>query len=159
AAAAAREAVAAGRPFVALTPEEARELEAVAARIFPTDDTPGAREAGVIHFIDRAFDAFQADALPFAREGLSDLAVRARRADPASESFSALDEARQDAVLQEIEAEGFFGLIRFLTIAGMFALPEHGGNRDRLGWRLLGFEDRFVWRPPFGHYDAEVNGG
>jgi gluconate 2-dehydrogenase gamma chain len=28
-------------------------IEAATARIFPTDDRPGAREAGVVHFIDR----------------------------------------------------------------------------------------------------------
>src|SRR5256884_9985266 len=35
------------------TPEEAAEIEAITARLIPTDDTPGAREAGVVYFIDR----------------------------------------------------------------------------------------------------------
>jgi hypothetical protein len=33
---------------------EAADVEAVAAQIIPTDETPGAREVGVINFIDRA---------------------------------------------------------------------------------------------------------
>jgi hypothetical protein len=48
-------------------------------------------------------------------------------------------------------------MIRFLTIAGTFANPSWGGNRDKIGWRLLGFEDRFVWQPPFGDYDPGAN--
>ena len=32
----------------------AAEIEAIAARIIPSDATPGAREAGVVYFIDRA---------------------------------------------------------------------------------------------------------
>ena len=31
----------------------------------------------------------------------------------------------------------------------------YGGNRDKVGWKLIGFEDRFHWNAPFGHYDAE----
>ena len=35
------------------TLEEAVEVDAITARIIPADDTPGAREAGVVYFIDR----------------------------------------------------------------------------------------------------------
>ena len=41
-----------------------------------------------------------------------------------------------------------------LTQAGMFALPEYGGNRDHKGWELIGFEHQHVWQPPFGYYDG-----
>ena len=44
-----------------LTTDQAAEIEAAASRIIPTDDTPGAREAGVIYFIDRALATFAAD--------------------------------------------------------------------------------------------------
>ena len=40
------------------TAAEAADVEAVAAQIIPTDDTPGAREAGVVYFIDRALATF-----------------------------------------------------------------------------------------------------
>lgn len=159
AAAYARTAAAEDGPLAALTDEEAREIEAIAARIIPTDDTPGAREAGVIRFIDRAFETFQAEGLPVAREGVSDLGARAFARDGSVTLFSELPAAQQDAVLREIETEPFFGLIQFLTVAGMFALPEYGGNRDKIGWQLLGFEDRYRWAPPFGHYDAEETRG
>ena len=41
-----------------------------------------------------------------------------------------------------------------MTLAGVFALPEYGGNRDGEGWRQIGFERRHVWQAPFGYYDA-----
>ena len=46
--------------------------------------------------------------------------------------------------------------MRGATIAGMFSNPEYGGNRDKIGWKLLGFEDRFSWAAPFGWYDRDV---
>jgi hypothetical protein len=36
---------------------------------------------------------------------------------------------------------------------GMFSHPMHGGNFNKVGWNLIGFEDRYSWTPPFGYYD------
>jgi gluconate 2-dehydrogenase gamma chain len=38
-----------------------------------------------------------------------------------------------------IGAQAFFQLLRSHVIAGFFADPVHGGNRDLLGWKLIGF--------------------
>jgi gluconate 2-dehydrogenase gamma chain len=46
--------------FQFFTPEEAAEIDAITARIIPSDETPGAREAGVVYFIDRALTTFSA---------------------------------------------------------------------------------------------------
>ena len=27
------------------------------------------------------------------------------------------------------------------------------------GWKLIGFENRMAYSPPFGYYDAQANGG
>jgi gluconate 2-dehydrogenase gamma chain len=72
-----------------------------------------------------------------------------------SASFSALAPEQQDALLVSIEDTEFFGTMRYMTIAGMFSLPEYGGNRDYAGWNLIGFEHKHVWEPPFGFYDAD----
>ena len=37
--------------FEFFTAEQAVEIEAITARVIPTDDTPGAREAGVVYFL------------------------------------------------------------------------------------------------------------
>ncbi len=44
--------------FEVLTPEEAKEIEALSSTIIPSDELPGAREAGVVYFIDRALKTF-----------------------------------------------------------------------------------------------------
>jgi hypothetical protein len=36
---------------------------------------------------------------------------------------------------------------------GMFSNPSYGGNHQKSGWKMIGFEDRFAWSPPFGYYD------
>lgn len=146
-----------GAAFLHLSPLEGAGLEAIAARIIPTDETPGAREAGVIHFIDQALGEQMADAAGELREGLEDLDARAARSLEGAR-FADLEPAAQDALLREIEDTPFFGLMQYLTVAGMFALPSYGGNKDHIGWKLLGFDHRHGWAPPFGFYDAEIMG-
>lgn len=38
-----------------------------------------------------------------------------------------------------IAGKAFFELLLTYTVAGFFADPVHGGNRDMLGWKLIGF--------------------
>jgi gluconate 2-dehydrogenase gamma chain len=137
-----------------LRADEAAEFEAIAARIIPSDDSPGAIEAGVIYFIDNVLDDTRQPALAILRSGLLELQASAVNA-YGNGLFHQLDVTQQDALLSSIEDTEFFGTLRYLTIAGMFALPGHGGNRDAIGWELIGFEDRHVWSPPFGFYDAD----
>lgn len=139
--------------FKNLGDREALELESIASRIIPSDETPGAREAGVIYFIDNVIGD-QPQALELLRSGLRDLQSSAR-ARYGSAEFHNLLASQQDSLLGEIEQTPFFDTLRFLTIAGMFSLPEYGGNRDNLGYQLIGFDDRHVWAPPFGFYDAD----
>ena len=55
-----RKAAQSGQPttFAFFNPEQAVEVEAMAAQIIPTDHEPGAREARVVSFIDRALVTF-----------------------------------------------------------------------------------------------------
>lgn len=140
--------------FSLLTEEEAQEFHAIAARIIPSDETPGATEAGVIYFIDNVLADNREAEHEMLREGLRELQVSAALNFNAS-YFHELEPEQQDTLLTEIEDTPFFGTIRFLTIAGMFSLPEYGGNRDKIGYELIGFEDRHAWQPPFGSYDAD----
>src|ERR1700743_1084097 len=52
------------------TPAQAVEIDAITARIIPTTDTPGAREAGVVYFIDRALPTFAVDQQKDYHQGL-----------------------------------------------------------------------------------------
>jgi gluconate 2-dehydrogenase gamma chain len=139
------------------TAEQATEIEAITARIFPTDDSPGAREAGAVHFIDRGMTTFAADQKKPYEDGLAMIGREVAKRYPGQVRFSALTEAQQDELLKGIEGSDFFGNIRFATIASMFALPKYGGNRDFIGWKLVGQESVFEYKPPFGWYDRPEN--
>lgn len=147
-----------GAAFAVLEPQEARDFEAIAARILPATDTPGAREAGVVWFFDRSFGSFLGGSLDFARAGLLELNAAAA-ADHPGRRFAELEEDRQDELLTEREGSPFFGMMHFMTVAGFFGMSSYGGNRDQLGWKLLGLDGRHAWQPPFGWYDAQESGG
>lgn len=146
--------------FSGLTSREAEVISAVAARILPSVDAkPGAREAGVIHFIDRSLSTFNLAQKALYAEGAKDLDARAAAKEKAAPGFAALAPAQQDEILRDIEQTPFFTAVRFDTIAGMFSLPSWGGNRDFAGWHLLGMAHQARFDPPFGYYDAEANKG
>ncbi|MBZ5596466.1 MAG: gluconate 2-dehydrogenase subunit 3 family protein [Acidobacteriia bacterium] len=138
-----------------LSSEEAQEIEAITSQIIPTDDSPGAREAGVIHFIDRALATFDSDKRALYTEGMKQTEATRLELFPNSKSIAALQPAEQIRLLEAIDKTEFFDLLRTHTILGFFGNPSYGGNRDLVGWKLIGFEDRFQFSPPFGYYDAE----
>lgn len=136
--------------YTALGDDDARDFAAMAARIIPTTDTPGATEAGVIHFFDQAFASDMADELPGALGELAGMnaSIGGRFADLAPEA--------QDNALQSIESSAFFDLVWSTTLFGFFSMSRYGGNRDHIGWKLIGFDGHHgAWSYPFGYYDAE----
>jgi gluconate 2-dehydrogenase gamma chain len=141
-----------------LTAEEAADVEAISAQIIPSDATPGAREAGVLLFVDRALVSFYSQQAPLFRSGLAHFQGECRKWRPQAGSFAALPVAQQLEFLHTVEHTPFFDLMRFMTVIGMFSMPAYGGNRDSVGWALLGFEDRHTFQPPFGHYDRDYPG-
>jgi gluconate 2-dehydrogenase gamma chain len=149
-----------GAAFEVLSAAEALEFEAIAARILPTTDTPGAREAGVIWFMDKSFGSIMKDQLGTARDGLAEFQSGIAQAFPGAERFSDLEESDQDTYLKSQEDSGFFNLVRFLTLSGFFGMSSYGGNKDNLGWKLLGLDGQHhAYQPPFGYYDAEYMEG
>lgn len=144
--------------FTVLTATQAACVAAVAARIVPTDDAPGATEAGVVYFIDRGLGSFlAADRGNFLR-GLAEFEASVAAAHPDAGSFAALPAAVQDAFLKGVETTAFFGTVRLWTLFGLLASPAYGGNRDGVGWKLTGFEDAHRFEPPFGYYDRDYPG-
>jgi hypothetical protein len=145
-----------GQPvtFAFFTPEQAAEVEAMTAQIVPTDATPGAREARVIHFIDRALVTFERKSQPAYTQGLGDLELQTKQLVPNSNKFSALTSEQQIQVLTAMERTAFFNMVRTHTITGFFASPVHGGNDNKAGWKLVGYDDSLNHKPPFGYYDA-----
>jgi gluconate 2-dehydrogenase gamma chain len=171
-------------------------IEAAMSRIIPTDDTPGAREAGTIDFLDRYLGGI--DSIYAKPDGSGFERLTGKRADAWQQrldvvrekyvagvalldrtsrelydgDFVALTEEQQDAVLRKLErpdlgqeaelerarvamygapvepalqqtsAEielGFVPLLALHTRQGFYADPIYGGNRDRIGWQVIGF--------------------
>ncbi len=134
---------------------EAADIAAIAARIIPTTDTPGASEAGVVHFFDRALAAEMSDKLDELRAGLASL----QQSLGDDESFARLSPDRQDELIRSVEGSPFFELIWIMTIFGFFAMSKYGGNKDHVAWELIGFKGHNGgWQYPFGYYDAQVHG-
>ena len=156
---AAAEQLAVGAAWAQMTDQQARTSAAVVDQIIPPDDLPGAVDTGVVYFIDQALGGFAADQAGLLQEGLADLDRRARAAVAASQDFAALGFEQQTVILQDIDTTPFFNQMIFLTHCGMFAMPSWGGNRERAGWALLGFDNRHAWQPPFGYYDAQAMAG
>jgi gluconate 2-dehydrogenase gamma chain len=129
--------------------DDAATIAAFTERLMPgAPGKPGARDAGVLNYIDLALAGAYADLQDFYRRGLAQLEAHCRKT--YRDSFVRLGTARQDEVIRTLEegkaaeftwptAQEFFNTIRTHTMEGMFADPIYGGNKDFAGWRLVGF--------------------
>jgi hypothetical protein len=174
----ARQSVKSAAPakFEFFSPEQAAEIEAIASRIIPTTDTPGAHEAGVVFFIDRALITFAKDNQKLYSEGLLELQARSHELFPAVNKFSAAAPEQQDQILESFDpqssgagrrpfrrsagAQSFFETVRVHTISGFLIDPDSDkrGNRDGAGWKAIGRENEHMFQPPFGYYDKDYPG-
>ena len=137
-----------GAPFETLTATEGATLDAIAARLIPSDAAgPGAREAQAARYIDRALGGALADSREAYKNGLAAVDTYARAAKGGA--FAQLAAADQDAVLRDMEvnkaagftggAAAFFNLVRAHTIQGTFSDPFYGGNASFVGWDLIAY--------------------
>jgi gluconate 2-dehydrogenase gamma chain len=124
-------------------------IHAAAGRIIPgTPDDPGAKEAGAVVFIDRALDGYDHDWQRDYIVGLEGIEAYAQA--KYGKRFVDLNDQQQDDILTNMdegsaEAEqyfsnpkGFFGILLNHVRQGMFADPIYGGNRNSVGWKLVG---------------------
>src|SRR5437763_721617 len=124
--------------------DDTATIAAFTERLMPgAPGKPGARDAGVLNYIDLALAGAYADQQDFYRRGLASLDAYCRSTHNAT--FVKLDAARQDTVIKAIEdnkatgftwpsASAFFNRLRTHTMEGMFADPVYGGNKDFAGW-------------------------
>ena len=59
--------------------------------------------------------------------------------------------ARFTNATTSVELRDFFDALWVPTLLDFQGSPAYGGNRDQVGWKYIGFEDRKNWEPPFGH--------
>ncbi len=157
AACARRDDTAAPPKLVHFSPAQAAQIEAITARIIPSDDTPGAKEAGAMYFIDQSLAGFGKTEAPMVAEGLKSLGEATAKKHGSAATFASLTAEQQDAMLRDIEKTPFFGFMRFATLAGFLSLPKYGGNKDYVGWKFIGQEMAMEHKAPFGWYDRPEN--
>lgn len=132
-----------------MTDEQWQILEAMVARILPSDDGPGSREANVIGFFQWAYGQrfFELSRRRIAEgvDFLNSLSIYRRK-----KPFVNCVPVEQDIVLAELSGVSHHAIQHFLqtvinlTLAGFLCDPKYGGNRDRRGWEYIGSG---VWHP------------
>jgi gluconate 2-dehydrogenase gamma chain len=137
-----------GEPLENLTAAESETLEAIVARLIPSDaQGPGATEARAARYIDRALGGALASSRQAYAAGLAALERYARSSRGAA--FAQLSATDQDSVLIDVEtgaATGFaggsapfFNMVLNHTHQGTFGDPYYGGNASFVGWDLIGY--------------------
>lgn len=143
----------------ALSKAQAQTIDAIAARILPTTDTPGAIEAGAVFYIDQALAGPYPELRPYYAKALRALDRHAK--EKFTTAFVRLTHPQQDEVLKNFEAGSvphydkaaeFFETVRAHVLEGVFGEPTYGGNHDLVGWKLVGFPGQ-----QYGYADAYIN--
>jgi len=135
-----------GSPYRTFTESEFAILSAACERIIPRDEDPGAIDAHVPQYIDlmlqtKEMRKAKAEFVP----GLLALNRRSRRR--LGKDFVEITDEQRDEVLNQFKdspagsAEAhFFELLMVFTLEGLLGDPSYGGNKDRVGWALVGFD-------------------
>jgi gluconate 2-dehydrogenase gamma chain len=125
---------------------QAAAVEAVTDQIIPADQQPGAKLAGVVHYIDLVLTSDLKDSRPAYSRGIQHLEALAHEI--TGRTFAELQFTDQTNVLEKLENDQtpiikglsgreFFQLMRRHTLEGFFGDPEH--NHGSVGWKVLGF--------------------
>jgi gluconate 2-dehydrogenase gamma chain len=124
-------------PWRFFTADEAATVDAICEQFIPADRDAGAREAGVVNYIDiQLTRPFRKHRRTY-REGIATVDERSRAR--FKKRFTELAAEQQVAVLTEIEQKqnAFFELILNHTRQGYYGDPRHGGNRNMASWKML----------------------
>jgi gluconate 2-dehydrogenase gamma chain len=137
------------------TDVEKEILGALCEQIVPTDEHPGAKELGSVHFIERALIEAHPEWMLIYKAGLKSTEVCSQEL--YQKSFTDLEFDQQTDYLKKMErgdltalnwngydpAE-FFSMIRDHTFQACYSHPKWGGNKDKLAWKMIGYEDWWV---------------
>lgn len=130
---------------------EATVVDAIAEQIIPPDQDAGAREAGVVNYIDRQLAGVFRRHQETYRKGI--VGVQQTSNIMFGRAFEALEWPRRTDVLRSLEggeaqggiwetqsARSFFELIRDHVMQGFYGSPRHGGNRGFVSFRMIGID-------------------
>jgi len=128
----------AGGTWRYFTPAQAETVDAICAQLIPADQDPGAKEAGVVNFIDLQLNGRFKKHRSVYEQGLA--AIDAESRSKFGSRFVELTGERQVEVLNAAEENSkvFFDLILTHAREGFYGDPRHGGNRNRVSWKMVG---------------------
>lgn len=135
-------------PYRFFTPGEASCVIAFCEQIIPRDESPGATDAGVIHYIDRQLSSvFNYDQETY-RTGVRKLQKYC--SGKFGKKFEELDPDEQITFMKRMDtnqlnseewsegrASDFFNLVRAHTMQGFYGSPIHGGNKEFMSFEML----------------------
>jgi len=135
-------------PWRFITVGESNLLDALVEQIIPTDEWPGARDAGVTNFIDKQLAGIYSRFQEIYRKGL--LAIQETSTAKFHKRFEEFSLEEQTQFLKIMEAgkmEGaqwengfdryFFRLIRDHSMQGFYGSPRHGGNKNNISYKMM----------------------
>jgi Gluconate 2-dehydrogenase subunit 3 len=132
---------------------EVETVAAIAERIIPETDTPGARRALVHQYIDFVLSGGDPSAAERFREGL--LGLDRKCAAVFGAPFAALETARQDEILTRVsKGEPFFDEVKRLTVDGYYR--SEAGMKQELGFEGNTFLSEFEGCTHPEHHSWEV---
>lgn len=136
------------KKFYSFSVEDANVIEALCEQIVPADEFPGAKDAGVIHYIDKLLYQRFPSLKEKYEKGLAGL--QRSVAGLYQKHFVSLEWEQQKSMLQqmernelpeeywsEISQREFFELILNHTMQGYYGSPRHGGNKDYVSYRMM----------------------
>src|SRR5229473_2053718 len=131
-------------PYLTLTANEAAFFSAAADTIIPADElSPSGTQCGVVTFIDRQLAGAWGGGAKMYRSGPF------RPAKPEygyqlqltpqerEEALKTLEQGKAELV--GFNGKQFFEALLRLNMEGFFSDPIHGGNRDKVSWKMIGF--------------------
>lgn len=130
-----------------ITALQRRTLAAVVGRILPSEGSPGAAEAGVPRVCEETImEDFFSVVRPHILDGLDGL--QAAALERFGRDFPDCSPGEQDELLRAVDqardrdwrSRLFLNILIHQTLEGFLGDPIHGGNRDGLGWRAIGYE-------------------
>ena len=140
------------QPSRVLTARQTEILGALAEQIIPTDADPGARDAGVVQYIEKILAGDQAAKQPLYAAGLEGVDQASRLT--YGRDYAHLSFQEQTSVLKAIEqgqcpgeiwkslsSQEFFHMLWGHVLEGFYGPPEEGGNKNYASWKMLGFPE------------------
>ncbi len=147
------------------TAEEFAVVAAAAERVLPRDEDPGAKDANVPLYIDRMLQS--PDLRQMRDDFLAGTAALDRRCKRVHKTgFATATAAQQDEILKlfkESRSDSgeakYYETLVVLTLEGFLGDPSYGGNKDRVGWALVGFGTSEPPQGYDGHHHLHAHDG